>query len=347
MRPASLPFALANGCASNPQSYGKAEGSLSPVSDTLKQHLEALEDGSDLARYKAARALGALGDAGAVLPLLVALRDSFDWVPREAAQALGEIGDVRAVAPLIAILQGKENDVLRHYAAEALGKIGDAQAISALVEALRDGDTDVRCHAAQALGKIGVAGAVLPLLEALQDSFDHVRCEAAQALGKIGDLRGISPLVEALKDRKPEVRRCASAALGRIAEAQTLPVCVLAADYLKSSQQLDTLEALRRIRFDEAEVHLNYHLPAIEVYCRRLLEADDQPPAAKAGARAVLTELQWRSEGKIHLRPTARAEGREAEELLRALQPAQVTVPPDELLRASETAPESKKHKSP
>jgi HEAT repeat protein len=53
---------------------------------------EFLEDGDEILRSSAAAALGALGDARAVEPLLRALREDGD-VPRYAAEALGAFLD--------------------------------------------------------------------------------------------------------------------------------------------------------------------------------------------------------------------------------------------------------------
>src|SRR5450759_2332909 len=64
-------------------------------------------------------------------------------VRRAAAEALGQIGDARAVEPLIAALKDESWGV-RRAAAEALGQIGDARAAEPLIAALKDPYADVR-----------------------------------------------------------------------------------------------------------------------------------------------------------------------------------------------------------
>ena len=64
-----------------------------------------------------------------------------------AAEALGYIGDARAVRPLIALLKNKDR-YGHEAAAEALGKIGDDRAVEPLVTALKDEDVYVRLAAA-------------------------------------------------------------------------------------------------------------------------------------------------------------------------------------------------------
>ena len=86
-----------------------------------------------------------------------------------AAKALGQIGDAHAVEPLVAALQDKDSDV-RLKAAEALGRIGDAHAVEPLSAALRDEDRywsrqyNVQKAAAGVLKKICTPEA-LPALE--------------------------------------------------------------------------------------------------------------------------------------------------------------------------------------
>ena len=59
------------------------------------------------------------------------LHDEDRYVRRGVAIALGQIGDARGVDPLIASLRDPDPSV-RMSAAEALGKIGDARAVPAL-----------------------------------------------------------------------------------------------------------------------------------------------------------------------------------------------------------------------
>ena len=56
---------------------------------------------------------------------------------RNAAQALGRLGDARAVPPLLAKVQNPdEMPAVRKAVAKALGRLGDARAISVLNQAL-------------------------------------------------------------------------------------------------------------------------------------------------------------------------------------------------------------------
>ena len=162
-------------------------------------------------RGAAAEALGEIGDARAVRPLIAALkdRDVHGWV----INALGLIGDARAVKPLIAEIDGDG----RENVATALGKIG-APAVESLLAVLQDSRKEVRQAASRALGEIGDVRAVEPLIALLcdEDEDEKLRKSATAALGKIGDARAVEPLIAVLKDRTYRVHDEAEYALGQI-----------------------------------------------------------------------------------------------------------------------------------
>jgi hypothetical protein len=135
-------------------------------------------------RYRAAMALGELGNPAAVEPLSRALKDENSGVRWEAAEALGRIG-----APAAEVLAGAvrdEDDDIRWRAAIALGEIGNDRAIEALIGALGDEDAYVRSRAANSLASIGVA-AIGPLCAAFRGGDPLVQVGAGAALSRMGD----------------------------------------------------------------------------------------------------------------------------------------------------------------
>lgn len=192
-------------------------------------------------RREAAQALGQIGDARAVEPLISVLNHS-DWHVRDAAvEALGQIGDARAFNPLLAALKDGEgyvshsastalkrmepklNDQQRVHAAIAQAGIVPARwkevvgfgsiAVQPLIASLNDGAINVRQKVIEALGQIGDVQAVQPLIAALNDNHGDIRYSAAQALGQIGDARAVEPLRAALYDSDSSVRSSAAEAL--------------------------------------------------------------------------------------------------------------------------------------
>ncbi|HBE47650.1 MAG TPA: hypothetical protein DDW76_02245, partial [Cyanobacteria bacterium UBA11369] len=85
------------------------------------------------------------------------------YVRWRAASALGKIGNWGAVEGLLRSLKD-DNGGVRGAAASALGKIGNAAATDGLQQALLDADSGVRHHAAEALKKIGSKNGDTPAL---------------------------------------------------------------------------------------------------------------------------------------------------------------------------------------
>ena len=208
-------------------------------------------------RRAAAAALGKIGDASAVRPLIAALNDSDNDARQAAGEALVAIGPP-AVEPLVSALEDWRADADMHIAAAwTLGQTGDSRAVEPLVAALHDRDKDVRQAAAEALVEIGQP-AVEPLVAALHDRDKDVRRAAAEAMQKLavpvddGTLAwyavalenwtwavhlgaaAVEPLISALQDSDEGVRQAAAEALGQIGDARAVEPLVAA---LKDSDE--------------------------------------------------------------------------------------------------------------
>ena len=86
------------------------------------------------------------------------LADASPRVRRRAALAVGRVGQADGVAPLLAALDDPEPEV-RQMAAFALGLLGEDAAAGRLLRALQDPSPLVQGRAAEALGRIGAARA--------------------------------------------------------------------------------------------------------------------------------------------------------------------------------------------
>jgi len=150
-------------------------------------------------------------------PVLVFMMD--DGVRQLAARALGKLGDARAVRPLIVALRGEgagTHQTSADAAAAALAGIGEAAAEALLAAFKEEAEPLVRLRVARALGRLGDRRAVEPLVAALTDKEKFVRQGAAEALGKLGDGRAVEPLIAVLADPEENVRKRASEALESI-----------------------------------------------------------------------------------------------------------------------------------
>ncbi|MGA9657097.1 MAG: HEAT repeat domain-containing protein, partial [Polyangia bacterium] len=111
---------------------------LSTINDvSAKQALLPLLDHPD--RNLVQAAVEALGHMRAVeaVPALIRLLASDSWLQFAAASALGRIGDARAVGPL---LERLDDELLAEMVIEALGRIGDADGLEPLLDRLVSSD---------------------------------------------------------------------------------------------------------------------------------------------------------------------------------------------------------------
>lgn len=178
--------------------------------------VDALHHSEFVVRREAVRALGELGDARAVGPLIAAMGEQS--LGNDAAQALANLGSP-AVQPLIAALDDPDASV--HWgAADALGRTGDARAVEPLIAHLREHPNSV----ISALQKLGDSRAVEPLIAALGDDGYHVRLDAVVALGELGDPRAVEPLIALLGDESHDVRNNAEYALEKMGDAAVEPL---------------------------------------------------------------------------------------------------------------------------
>jgi len=125
----------------------------------------------------------------AVKPLIAVLKDkkSKDDKRRGAASALGQIGEARAVGPLISVLDS-DTETARIEAAKSLGQIGDVRAIEPLASFLKEETVPwIRETAVEALAQIDNLQALKPLTEFFQESPDSWVLELADNLGKTYD----------------------------------------------------------------------------------------------------------------------------------------------------------------
>jgi HEAT repeat protein len=133
-------------------------------------------------QWMAARAMGKIGAAEAVDPLIQALPGSGGDLGVYIAEALGDLGDRRAVPALIAEARRRSEPALRSVL-EALGRLGDLSAVPVLLDLLRNGQEDARYAAAVALGRLRGAPAATDLKRAAEsDPQPYVREAAARAL---------------------------------------------------------------------------------------------------------------------------------------------------------------------
>ena len=199
----------------------------------------ALNDRNEDVRYRACKALGAMGEKAATSEVIselvsVALIDK-DWsVSRRASLAVGAVGKKAATSEVINKLVSALNDKdwnVRSRACEVLGKMAataaTSEVISKLGSALNDQNAYVRrraCLAVAAMGEKAATSEVINKLvsAALNDEDEKVSSSACGTLGAMGAIAVtsavISKLVSALDDENWFLRSSACYALHRMGE---------------------------------------------------------------------------------------------------------------------------------
>lgn len=190
----------------------------------VAEAVRALEDAAFPRRYVAAWALGELGDAAAVGPLVRALTGESGEVAKAVVRALVRLGP-EAVEPLLGVVPtlGPEG---RGYGVRALGELRDPRALPVLLSVLADPDDAAgRADAAWALGRLGDPRAGEALVPVLGDPQWRTRLEASRALGLL-EVREAEGALERLRrdDPHPAVREWAARSLAVLRGApQTYP----------------------------------------------------------------------------------------------------------------------------
>ncbi|MDY6819648.1 MAG: HEAT repeat domain-containing protein [Halobacteriales archaeon] len=193
-------------------------------------------------RIAAANALGELGEANAVPPLVDRLNDTDPRVRERAARSLGILADPRAVDPLIQHLDD-EHPRVRREVAEALGAIGSDKAVSALQDLLEDSNESVRRIAIDGLGNLGRPEPIPDLVEALSDPSPIVRRAAVFAI--------IDLLSNAPADRSHDIRERAVDRLKETDDRELIDTLVeILEESSQTAQRRNTAWLLGRITAD-------------------------------------------------------------------------------------------------
>jgi len=244
--------------------------------DFLTAHLADPEPGT---RAAIAAALGRIGSARALPPLLELLRDMVVEVRLAAARALGEFRSPKALDALLDEM-ADEDPLVRAAVVEALGRIDSQKSVDTLSRACaEDPDPNVREAALAAFRRVS-AGAVTPLIHALSGSDLNERLRAFNQLLDQGKA-SVLPLTDLLTNEEPTVRTAAAEVLGALGDAAALDSLVRALDDDDDRVRLLATTALGRIK----------HARSAQALARLLEDQDNKVAAAAANGLENLSEL--------------------------------------------------------
>lgn len=134
-----------------------------------------------------------------------------------AAEALGKLGDLRGVQPLVNALTDPDAEI-RWRAALSLGMLGEQCAFSALVVALDDPVFEVKRRAAESITVLKPGGAVRPLCELVSSPDPGTRSLATETLAEFEDDEAVRTLLFALEDAAPDVKSAAMSSLLKLVD---------------------------------------------------------------------------------------------------------------------------------
>lgn len=173
-------------------------------------------------RQAAVLALGRIGDARAVPPLLAAL-SADEELAVGTAGALAMIGDREAYLPLLGLL-GHGDAAVRRAAISALNSLGHPEMGKDIAALLRDPRPLVRESAVKIVGYVGYPDCADLLLECCRDPHEAVRRAAVESLPSLAGAQALAPLSRALKDEAVHVRAAAARALGQVEGEEAWPL---------------------------------------------------------------------------------------------------------------------------
>ena len=222
----------------------------------IDEWVTGLRSGDESERLLAADRLAASGDRKAVPHLLESLTDGVPLVRLAVAEALGKLGDASGVEPLIAHLEDEnENLMVRLGVADALAEIGGDRALEKLLEIAKDEVSEaLRIGALEALGRIDDERSVAALNAGVGGASRETQWASALALGKAEGRGSVEPLIEAMEKADQQLRDLFQIALGTIEpDWRSLPAVDHAVDrMITGMRSADFREALSRYRTVQA-----------------------------------------------------------------------------------------------
>ena len=222
----------------------------------------------------------------------------------------------------------------------AFGRSGEASATDSPAEvATETEEEETRTNPAT-----GASYCLPAMTRALQNGDYYIRMRAALDLGATHDVEAALPLIDLLKDGDRGVRDSAYRGLLSLEiESEPLPVRVLLCPAINDVKRTDIMLGITTARTHMRSV---FGYPNVRAYCEFVLNESDETTLnteefevlkrLKAGASAVLRQLDQRESSHVLLRPgnMPRSPGRERETLLRSVDSNPATAPIDNLLIA-------------
>ncbi len=246
--------------------------SLIPGGKSFEILTGLLKDKNPWIKQEAVRALGRLGNTGAVDHLLVLYRQETEKeLRREIINALGHLYTDKTIEPIMEALLGQDVNI-RRQAALILSSLFEKEdailrssilkkrlLVSTLIKLLNDPDTEVRKYALRSLGYSESYRAVMPVITAFGDRNTDVQEEAVRTSGLLRDRRATESLLILLRnpDTDEKVKVQAVFALKRLESDVVLEPLFEAATHGKKEERMGALKVMFTLLKDKESVLIN------------------------------------------------------------------------------------------
>jgi HEAT repeat protein len=247
-------------------------------------------------RRATATELGRVHAAGAVQPLIKALMDSDEGARAAIIKALQAIGDVEAVVPLIVVVAreqarvkstGRSSLIVERAASQALDALCDIRAIGRLQEALAHENPDVREIAVRRLARLNSPEVADAMAGTLNDKDPSIRRAAARGLQEMGWRPPTDETGAKYWAALREWRRC-----GECGQA-AIPVLVASFDNVDALERADIVAALVQLQWEPSENDaMAAHFWAAQGRWDKCLEIGE--PAVEALDVVLRNSPRWR-----------------------------------------------------
>jgi HEAT repeat protein len=296
--------------------------------ETEARALSAAKSGDARTRRAALRIIAYFGYRAGLDILLAATSDDNERIRDAATQGLAFIDDPRALERLLALAVDPEATT-RAAAMRALGQTGASDGVvGALRRGLGDSDAWVRYYACQALSRLGAKGTIAEIARLTDDPAGQVRVAAVEATAKLGGPEARVALERAAGSSDADVRRAALTGLGSMKTLDALPVLFAALESSDASTRLIALSALEPLDapavFDAVARSTTDADANVRGAAMTIVERRTDPRVT----RWLVDQLRDESRREWALRALATPRDRRVEELLAALEGADVVLAP-------------------
>ncbi len=256
------------------ESTGAVETLLGYGAAALPALCRGLVSPSAEVRWRAALALGRLGDPRPTPGLCRTLRDPEPAVRAGAAEALGMLADPRGLAPLVAAADDS-GGVVRAAVTQALGRYDRETVLPLVLRLLWDPEPEVQARAAAALAHLEEVSAIPALCELLSSASVVAAVAAARALGclkgghAVGE-QGLRALMVALR-AGPEYLSCAAADALVAIGGPAVPGLCRVLDHVDGTSRIRVAQVLQEMAIRNPAIALRAALPVLARRSRRWL----------------------------------------------------------------------------